>query len=238
MGLMLVVSLMMIAAAAVAPTIALQIKREREEEMIHRGIQYRRAIRSFAKHTGRFPLRVEELENTNGARYLRRAYKDPITGGDFRMLHMNDIAGYGTGLNPGINTAGLPPGGGANPASGTRSLSPLTAPDPSAEQNVPQSGADGPTAQTPPASSAPGDALGGGVIYGVASRSKKKTIREFNHKSRYDQWLFFYSATYDGSFEVKGPTPQSPVFAAQKTSLDSSTQTALPNQSAPQSPPQ
>jgi type II secretory pathway pseudopilin PulG len=249
LGLMLVVSLLAIAAAAVAPTIALQIKRDREEEMIHRGIQYRRAIRSFSKHTGRFPLRVEELEDTNGARYLRKAYKDPITGGEFRLLHMNDIAAYGAGLNPGINTAGLPAGGGTNLAFATASPAPATAPttatDPPAEQNAPQSGPDGQAAQTtPPAASAPGDALGGGLIFGVASRSKKKTIREFNHKSRYDQWLFFYSAIYDGSFEVKGPTPQSPISAqspisgAQKTSPDSSSQTALPSQPAPQSPPQ
>jgi hypothetical protein len=59
---------------------------------------------------------------------------------------------------------------------------------------------------------------------GVASSSPKKTIREFNHKNHYRVWLFFYSANYDGSVEVKGPTPSTPVFAAQKSSADSSNQ--------------
>lgn len=59
---------------------------------------------------------------------------------------------------------------------------------------------------------------------GVASSSPKKTIREFNHKNHYKDWLFFYSANYDGSVEVKGPTPSTPVFALQKNSADSSSQ--------------
>ena len=42
--LMLFVTLMVIAAGVVAPTIAFRVRRDREEEMIHRGTQYSRAI--------------------------------------------------------------------------------------------------------------------------------------------------------------------------------------------------
>ena len=49
----------------------------------------------------------------------------------------------------------------------------------------------------------------GGVIIGVASVSKKKSIREFDHKNHYDQWLFFYDPTYDRGFPIKGPTSMS-----------------------------
>ena len=42
--LMLFVALLAIAAGAVAPTIAFEVRRDREEEMIHRGTQYSRAI--------------------------------------------------------------------------------------------------------------------------------------------------------------------------------------------------
>ena len=38
--LMLFVALLAIAAAAIAPTIAFTVRRDREEEMIHRGVQY------------------------------------------------------------------------------------------------------------------------------------------------------------------------------------------------------
>jgi len=71
--------------------------------------------------------------------------------------------------------------------------------------------------------------LRGGLILGVASSSKKETIREFEHKSRYDQWLFFYSAVYDGSLDPKGPTPTRPIFPAAKATPDASEQTGQPS---------
>jgi type II secretory pathway pseudopilin PulG len=191
--LLLLVSLLVIAAASVAPSIARQLRRDREDELIHRGAEYRRAIRSFAKHTGRFPLTLDELENTNGTRYLRRRYKDPITGGEFRLLHMADVAAYGS-----------------------RSDAPSSPPDENGAQ----------TANS--ANSQPSN-VGGGVILGVASPSVKETIREFDHKNHYNQWLFFYSAIYDGSVEAKGPTPLRPVFAAQKNSSEASNQSAQPS---------
>ena len=97
LALLLMASLLMIGAAAVAPSIALEIRRDRETELIHRAMQYRRAVRRFAKQTGRYPMKLEDLESTNGVRYLRRRYKDPVTGREFRLLHMADIpAAMGT----------------------------------------------------------------------------------------------------------------------------------------------
>jgi type II secretory pathway pseudopilin PulG len=80
--LMLFITLLAIAAAAVAPSIAFRVKRDREEELIHRGTQYSRAIRRYVKKTGRYPSRLEDLENTNNIRFLRKRYKDPVTGKD------------------------------------------------------------------------------------------------------------------------------------------------------------
>ena len=89
--LMLFVALMAIAAGALAPTIAFRVRRDREEEMIHRGVQYSRAIRRYVKKTGRYPTRLEDLENTNNVRFLRKRYKDPITGEDFKLLHVGEV---------------------------------------------------------------------------------------------------------------------------------------------------
>src|SRR6266550_7159645 len=89
--LMLVVTLLAIAAAAIVPTMAFQVKRDREEEMIHRGVQYSRAIRRYVKKFGRYPTRIEELENTNNIRFLRKRYKDPITRQDFKLLHVGEV---------------------------------------------------------------------------------------------------------------------------------------------------
>src|SRR5438477_679736 len=102
--LMLFVTLLAIAAAALAPTITFQVKRDREEEMIHRGVQYSRAIRRYVKKFGRYPTRVEDLENTNNIRFLRRRYKDPITGKDFKLLHVGEVQ-----LMPGSGLAGAIP---------------------------------------------------------------------------------------------------------------------------------
>ena len=89
--LMLFVALLAIAAGALAPSIAFRVRRDREEEMIHRGVQYSRALRHFVKKTGRYPTRLEELENTNNIRFLRKRYKDPITGKDFKLLHVGEV---------------------------------------------------------------------------------------------------------------------------------------------------
>jgi type II secretory pathway pseudopilin PulG len=89
--LMLFVALLAIAAGALAPTIAFQVRRDREEEMIHRGVQYSRAIRRYVKKTGRYPSRLEELENTNNIRFLRKRYKDPLTNKDFKILHVGEV---------------------------------------------------------------------------------------------------------------------------------------------------
>src|SRR5215467_10976981 len=102
--LMLFITLMAIAATAIAPSITFQIQRDREEEMIHRGVQYSRAIRRYVKKFGRYPTRLEDLENTNNLRFLRKRYKDPITGKDFKLLHVGEVQ-----MMPGSGLAGATP---------------------------------------------------------------------------------------------------------------------------------
>src|SRR5579859_3746002 len=63
--LLLAMSLLIIFAAAIVPSITFDIKRDREEEMIHRGVQYSRAIRAYYKKFGRYPTKIEDLESTN-----------------------------------------------------------------------------------------------------------------------------------------------------------------------------
>jgi type II secretory pathway pseudopilin PulG len=89
--IILFVALLAIAMTAAAPLITRQVKRDREEEMIHRGVQYSRAIKHYVKKFGRYPTKIEDLENTSNIRFLRRRYKDPITGKDFKLLHMGEV---------------------------------------------------------------------------------------------------------------------------------------------------
>jgi type II secretory pathway pseudopilin PulG len=108
--LILFVALIAIAALVTAPLIAFQVKRDREEELVHRGVQYSRAMKHFVKKFGRYPTRIEELENTNQVRFLRKRYKDPITGKDFKILHLGDVQ-----LSFGAGIAGATPVNGLNP---------------------------------------------------------------------------------------------------------------------------
>lgn len=107
--LLLFVALLAIAAVALAPEIAFQVKRDREEELIHRGTQYSRAIKHYVKKFGRYPTRIEELENTNNLRFLRKRYKDPVSGKDFKILHMGEVhLSFGAGI-AGANTINASP---------------------------------------------------------------------------------------------------------------------------------
>jgi type II secretory pathway pseudopilin PulG len=211
--LLLGVSLMVMAAAAIAPSIAFQIKRDREEEFIHRGVQYSRAIRLYAKKNGRYPLRLEELSDANGQKFIRKLYKDPITGRDFKLLHTADIMKATAGVNP-INSQ---PGIGAV-KDGTGSDPDQAAVEAgqdaeNAGNQNPQAGvasANGnstsPNAASATASTFVRDDPTTGVIFGVASTSKGKTIREFNHKNHYNEWLFFYDQNHDQGRLITGPT--------------------------------
>lgn len=126
--LLLVFALMAIVATGVITEISFEIRRDREQEMIHRGVQYTRAIRAYYKKLGRYPTKLEDLENTNNLRYLRKRYKDPLNCRnskcqDFKLLHVGDpgvsVGGsFGGGTIPGATPAGSPGGlSGSGPSS-------------------------------------------------------------------------------------------------------------------------
>ena len=94
--LLLMVAMMAVTAGMLLPDITFEIKRDREEEMVHRGVQYTRAIKAYYKKFGRYPAKIEDLENTNQIRFLRKRYKDPITGKDFKLLHYGEAKLSGT----------------------------------------------------------------------------------------------------------------------------------------------
>lgn len=269
--LMLFVALLAIAAGAVAPSIAFRVRRDREEEMIHRGVQYSRAIRRYVKKTGRYPSRIEELENTNNVRFLRQRYKDPITGKDFKVLHIGDVQLTGATGIPGATPVGGSPATGPSPGAGAAALlggaltqATATSTAPALESGAAATGAAGNPGQDAASESAdsaessktekdqPGGGIssgqlsstvfGGGPIVGVASISKAKSIREFNHKSRYNQWQFIYDPTMDRGGLITTPAQPALSVAAPLQQQNSSgaqgpsggLQSPPPAQSTPQ----
>jgi len=276
---MLLMTLLTMAALAVLPEVVQQIQRDREEEMVHRGTEYMRAIKKYYKKFGRYPSRIEELENTNQMRFLRKRYKDPLAKGgekDFKLVRMGDPAlnmlgmggigrgigpGGGPGSNPGLGQSLIQgggqsltqaggqgfvgaAGGGVRPAGPDDANAPQVTGLPGQQSTGTAAQADGdPNAKVSDSSSensvgSPGgQAFGGGAILGVASTSKAKTIREFNKKSHYNEWLFVYDPNSDRGGLLKGPI-QPDANRNAGINQNGPPTTVVPGQPVPQQPAQ
>src|SRR6266700_3887465 len=218
-----------------------QSRRDREEEMIHRGCEYTRAVKKYFKKFGRYPTRIEDLESTNRLRFLRKRYKDPMnpdpdTGKerDFKFLHLADIQSLSnsqpvTGFAP-VSQITSEQQTGPSVANGTTGQAGSMGPGVAAgapNQQAPGDQSDTSQADQEAAAAPPPQPLsqqtgpngspqvfGGGAIVGVASANKQdKTIREFNKKNHYNQWQFIYDPTTDRGGLAKTPY-QPPLLGA------------------------
>lgn len=75
-------ALLVLSLSVALPNMARSIQRDRDLETFHRGMQYRRAIQLYFRKFHAYPPNIEALVNTNDIRFLRKRYKDPITGQD------------------------------------------------------------------------------------------------------------------------------------------------------------
>src|SRR5262245_42724682 len=75
--------------AVAVPSYQMQAKRQMEEELIFRGEEYARAIQKYRRKFGVYPSSIDQLVSTNNLRFLRRAYKDPVTEKEFRLITIN-----------------------------------------------------------------------------------------------------------------------------------------------------
>ena len=116
---MFMVILIGLAATAVNRQWKTEIRREREAELLFRGDQIRQAIGLYYL-TARagfnaYPKSLDDLiKDPNSSatrRYLRRIYKDPITGGDFELVKEGDaLKGVrSTSTATPIKTGNFPP---------------------------------------------------------------------------------------------------------------------------------
>jgi type II secretory pathway pseudopilin PulG len=205
------VATMIILAAAATPNLLTQGRREKEEEMVWRGEQYERAIGLYYRKFGKYPTKVEDLtRQTNGVRFLRQAYTDPMNkdDGSWRFIYVGpngQLIGslrqtsllQGALAVPGLN--GSPALGG-----GLQPLAPLgaTAGGTTGANQAP--GVGQPGQQTNPANAAnplesqpqpfEGAVLGGNII-GVGSKIKKPSIRVYLGGDTYQEWEFIWNPT-------------------------------------------
>ncbi len=87
--LLITVTVILLTLTAALPSAYQEGQREREEELIFRGNEYARAIFLFQRQFHRYPVSVDELIRTNGMRFLRHAYTDPMSpNGKWRFIHV------------------------------------------------------------------------------------------------------------------------------------------------------
>lgn len=206
-GFAMAALLVMMSVMAVAMSVALPVwhtasQREKEEELIFRGQQYARALALFQRRLpGAVPTDLDALVN---GRFLRKKYKDPITGEDFQLVRPGDPA-----------TAFAPQGGAAAPgiqpgrAGGPGAAAPGTSPNQLAGRtqgpavggrgtlSVSQPGGGGSTfsvnqgggGRSTFAINGVGAGAAAGII-GVVSKSKDTSFRLYNGRNHYNEWVF------------------------------------------------
>ena len=83
-GLLVLIAMMSLALTVVAQVWQSVQIRDKEEELLFVGNEFRRAIELYAANTSSYPLKLNDLLKDPGfpgiRRYLRKIYRDPITG--------------------------------------------------------------------------------------------------------------------------------------------------------------
>jgi type II secretory pathway pseudopilin PulG len=186
---MMMAVILLVSLSAALPSVYTAGQREREEELIFRGNQYARAIATFHRQFNRYPVSIEELLRTNGIRFLRRAYPDPMSRtGKWRFIHANAAgAVLDSVATPG--SAGSPGQAGSSSQTGLMASSGSA---PSDSKGPPGS----PSDFNGQGSAVPGGAnqMNGAFIIGVASSSPRESIRVWNNHTHYDAWEFLGGA--------------------------------------------
>jgi type II secretory pathway pseudopilin PulG len=167
---MLVASMtvMFILMGAAVPTWKYIMKNDREEELLYRGGEIADAIGRFQKkNANAYPTSLDQLVK---GKFLRKAYKDPMSkDGKWKLVHQGQAGAQG-------GPAGIPGMGGAGTGLGTGSTPTTTT-----------------TSTTLAAGPGGSGGLGGttvGPILGVVSTSTEKSLRIFNGRTQYNEWIF------------------------------------------------
>ncbi len=232
-ALLVAMALMAVMMSVAMPVWRQAAQREKEAELVWRGQQYDRALQLYRRKAS--APGAPNLDILIQQKFLRKKYKDPITGGDFELRPVSAIG-------PGTQMPGMPGTGNMRPGAGNRSSgfgSQTAAFGSQSRQsaqpgNATQGGAAPPretsagNGSSSPFGSQPlgrtaqgegqeqpavgGQPAAGQLIGGVRSKSKATSIRQLNGRTRYDQWEFVY-VPYNPNPQAPqpgGPNPRQP----------------------------
>jgi type II secretory pathway pseudopilin PulG len=163
--LIVAITVLNIAVAAVLPLWSTAIRREKEEELVFRGFQYAEAIRVYHLRFQQYPNKLEELIERE-PRSIRQLWKDPMTeDGKWALIFLNQPQGPLQRQPPGRGGRRQPP------------------PEDESGENVDEDG-------RPQLAPSKGDTVEIGPIIGVHSKSDKESLLVLFGRERYDEWHF------------------------------------------------
>jgi type II secretory pathway pseudopilin PulG len=217
---LLVLTILLVSSAATVTMLSTQVRRQHEEEMIWRGGQYKRAIRSYYRKTGHYPQTLDDLmKGVPSVHFLRKEYKDPMNrnDGEWRLIYVN-AAGqiicsvrYATLQQMAfidLNGGGLAPTQPGQPGSPAGTAPDQSSPStgPAENPNAPQLGQGsslGPTGSLGQQGTNPmsllkptGPCSGpviGGFLTGVASTVDAPSLKVYKGAKKYIEWEFIWN---------------------------------------------
>ncbi len=225
-ALLVAMTVMAIVLSTAMPVYQTVARREREAELVFRGEQYARAIALFQrKYANQLPPDVDVLIDQ---KFLRKKYKDPITGGDFSYLGAGSpelaqamsttpqqaqdaLRGRGAGNGGATGGRGTPLGAGSM---STRAGQQQATPQSSFGRGTPLGAQQGMAPQRSPFSAAAqavnANGQAGGGILAVASKSTQTSLRLYNGKNKYNEWIFMATAASTQAGAPPGSGGQTP----------------------------
>jgi type II secretory pathway pseudopilin PulG len=217
-GVVIGIAIITILLAAVGPSIATIIQRDKEIELVFRGKQYARSIMAFQKRYGRYPVQLKELYALR-PRSIRQLWREPLCNCDdgwqaiiagtpeAQPMGMGPVPG-GSGLPGGLRRTPVP--GGNQPPSTYTGLQPTQPPF--------LGGGGAPTPTPQPFSTgifAPSDPQTIGPIVGVRAKKRLRAIRKWRERDYTDEWRFIAGdadndqvGTFDPNTLRLGVTPR------------------------------
>jgi type II secretory pathway pseudopilin PulG len=182
-GAVATLTIMLTLMAMAMPAWRYVMQDDREEELIFRGSQIADALARWQRENKTLPGSLEPLVVK---KYLRKAYKDPMSKhGRWRFIHPGDVLPppLPTGAT-GVRSRGGR-GGREEPEEGQFRLG--GGRDGSQSEGGATGGGLGRASESGFGS---GGSIATGPILGVASTSKAKSLRLFNGRSHYNEWIF------------------------------------------------
>ena len=165
-GMIIIFTVMAVLISVAMPIWSKVIQREKEEELIFRGMQYAEAIRVFQLRNGRYPLRLEELVTVR-PRAIRQLWTDPLTeDGEWGLIYAQTTPGQKQGRR-GRRGRGVAP-----------------------EQQPQTFGGAGPRQLGGESGQRRRSAVGRAPVVGVHSRSDGEALKSFFGGGKHSDWRF------------------------------------------------